>query len=261
MWWKSSCGRPGRPARPAPRLPEPGLWRQARRPARRSARPPGPARRNPAQGGPHRRVGWRRQPIRQASPASSAARSRAAGKWDRCRSGHRFGSFNRSRSCARSAARIASSPIHVPDPSSPSTGPQPPAPKSLARSERPIAFDPVPATTRIPGPPAKAASSAISSSPHSSNSPATSSVDRPPAHARTAGLLIPASPKHVRVICPSETPAAAATSASIACSRAVASASETRISFTVPVVARASTRVSSASRHCVLVPPASMARK
>ena len=156
---------------------------------------------------------------------------------------------------------MASRPIHVPDPSSPSTGPQPPAPKVSPASVRPMAFDPVPATTSIPGPPAKAASSAISSSPQIKSSPETELERTRLAHARTAGLLIPASPRQVREMWLSETPAAAATSASIACRRAVASGSPTRMSFTVPAVARARTRVSSVSRHRVPVPPASMARK
>ena len=164
------------------------------------------------------------------------------------------------RSCARRAARIASSPIQYPEPSSPSIGPQPPAPNSSPFADRPIALFPVPAITRIPRPPANPASSAISSSPHRISSPRTISARLRRAHACTAGPLQPASPKQVRVTWPSDAPAAAAASANIARNRAVASSSETRINFTVPVAARARTPLSSASKHRVLVPPASIAR-
>ena len=81
------------------------------------------------------------------------------------------------------------------------------------------------------------------------------------AQARTAGMERPARPKQVRVIWLSEMLAEATTSSIMDWRRAVASASETRMSLTEPVEARARTRVESARRHCVLVPPASMARK
>lgn len=81
------------------------------------------------------------------------------------------------------------------------------------------------------------------------------------AQARTAGIERPASPMQVRVMAVSETVAEEATSASMVWRRVVASCLDTRMSLTEPVEARARMRVSSARRHWVFVPPASMARK
>ena len=184
-------------------------------------------------------AGWPAQPAPRPSPAPSAARSRAAGNWSRPAARDRT---LRSRPAPAAPPESPPARSSSPSPRRPAPAPSRPRRKLSPLADRPIAFDPVPAITSIPGPPANAASSAISSSPHRISSPATTAVTARRAHACTAGLLTPASPKHVRSTCPSETPAAAAASASIACSRAVASGSETRISFTVPVVARASTR-------------------
>ena len=126
-------------------------------------------------------------------------------------------------------------------------------------AQRPITFDPVPAMIRIPGPPWNAASSAISSSPHSSSSPLTIAPSVDSAQARTAGLELPASPMHVRVTESSVTPALAAPSRNSSSSRAVAVSSHTVISLTVAPAASPSTRVSSATHNRVFVPPPSIA--
>lgn len=56
-------------------------------------------------------------------------------------------------------------PIQWPEPSSPTAGPQPPALLVWPNGARATMLDPVPAMARMPGPPWKAASRAISSSP------------------------------------------------------------------------------------------------
>src|SRR5580704_9260592 len=114
---------------------------------------------------------------------------------------------------------------------------------------------------RIPGPPRKAPSRAISSSPASRTLPPTDLPISRSAHSRTASMVTPAMPMQVWVTSARLAPAASETSVSMACSRAEASASPTRINFTLPVVARPRTWFSSARRHLVLVPPASIARK
>ena len=164
------------------------------------------------------------------------------------------------RSCARSPARSAPSPIQCPEPSSPSTGPQPPAVTVTPLLHRPITFDPVPAITSIPGPPWNAASSAISSSPATRISPLTTERSVLSAHARAASLELPASPMQVRSTASSATDAFAAAARTSSCSRAVATSSPTLISFTVSPAASPSTRASSAKRHRVFVPPASIAK-
>ena len=64
----------------------------------------------------------------------------------------------------RSGLRRAARPIQNPEPSSPNSCPQPPARRQRPRRSRAIAMEPVPAMTRIPGPPLNAAACASSTS-------------------------------------------------------------------------------------------------
>ena len=77
------------------------------------------------------------------------------------------------RSLAQKPARRASCPIQKPEPSSPRAGPHPPARYIAPSAARPRTLEPVPAMMRIPGPPRKAPSRAISSSPASRRLPPT----------------------------------------------------------------------------------------
>src|SRR5581483_3993587 len=162
---------------------------------------------------------------------------------------------------ARKQARIASSPIHVPEPSSPSTGPQPPAPTVVPFAQRPVTCDPVPAMTSTPAPPRKAASSAICSSPVMMVLPLTSSARIVCAQRRTSSLEDPASPKQVPATESPVMPADPSASRTIIRSPSVAARSPTFISFTVGPEDCPSTRDSSAIQHSVLVPPPSSATK
>ena len=131
-------------------------------------------------------------------------------------------------------------PIQWPEPSSPTAGPHPPALAVRPSGARATMLDPVPAMARMPGPPWKAASRAISSSPERTRRLAGTRVAKVRAvHWRTMGMEMPARPMQVPVMSESKTPARVLTSERRSWRRVVARSSPTRRILMEPVRARA----------------------
>ena len=161
----------------------------------------------------------------------------------------------------RTTADSAERPIQKPPPSSPSRYPQPPARAACPAPFRPYAIDPVPATTTTPGSSPAPATSATSASlttsvcvlkPMRRMMPRTASA--------SAGRSTPAIPRQIAAGRTSGASGCCESAASMTwCSTFSTSSSPADCRFAPPPRASAITvPASSASRHTVFVPPASI---